>query len=267
MINRRELTCGTGAATLLLASGAARAQGAPVEGRDFVRLNPPAPVAAGRQDRGRRVLLVRLPALQRLRAGMLDGRGSSACPPTWPSAACRSGFNAPFEGYARLYYALEAMGKLAESLHKRVFAAIHVQRQRLDKDADLANFVSARPASTAPSSSKPTSRSASPRRSRQAKQLSEAYKIDGVPARWASTGAGSRPARWPVATSVRWQVADLPDPARAQAGLSARAAGLPPAQGPVAARSPGFTPHEFRVIRRGCSMKRPLEWSASFVPS
>ena len=46
MINRRDLTL-TGAAAALVAATGARAQGAtPVEGKDFVRLPTPAPVAA-----------------------------------------------------------------------------------------------------------------------------------------------------------------------------------------------------------------------------
>ena len=45
MINRRDLTLGAAAA--LAVAGGARAQGAtPVEGKDFVRLPTPAPVAA-----------------------------------------------------------------------------------------------------------------------------------------------------------------------------------------------------------------------------
>ena len=40
-------------------------------------------------------------------------------------------FNSVWESYARTYYALEATGQL-DALHKRLFAALHVQRQRLE---------------------------------------------------------------------------------------------------------------------------------------
>jgi thiol:disulfide interchange protein DsbA len=40
----------------------------------------------------------------------------------------------------KLYYALEAMGKL-EELHPKVFGAIHEQRQRLETDAAVTDFV------------------------------------------------------------------------------------------------------------------------------
>lgn len=190
-MNRREwIHRSTASAALLFAAGASRAQGGPVEGRDFVRLNTPAPVPGG---------------------GKIDVIEffSYGCPhcytfdPTleqWvkrlpPDVAFRRvpvAFNAPFEGYAKLFYALEALG-LQESLHKRVFAAIHVQRQRLDKDADLAAFVQGAGGDGAKFVEAYKSFGVATK-VRQAKQLSEAYKIDGVPAmgihgRWFTSGS------------------------------------------------------------------------------
>ena len=52
------------------------------------------------------------------------------------------GFNALYENYQKIYYALEAMGQV-EHMHRKVFDAIHQQRQRLDKDADIAAFMTA----------------------------------------------------------------------------------------------------------------------------
>ncbi|MGV3741051.1 MAG: thiol:disulfide interchange protein DsbA/DsbL, partial [Burkholderiaceae bacterium] len=40
----------------------------------------------------------------------------------------------------KLYYTLEAMGKV-DTLHQKVFDAIHIQRQRLDSDAAVADFI------------------------------------------------------------------------------------------------------------------------------
>ena len=40
----------------------------------------------------------------------------------------------------KLYYALEAMGKVDE-LHQKVFNAIHLEKRRLDTDADITDFV------------------------------------------------------------------------------------------------------------------------------
>ena len=71
---------------------AARAGPAPEEGTDYLALDKPrAGRGAGRQDRGGRVLLVQLPALQRLRAGA-GGLDQEGCRPTWCCGACRSAF-------------------------------------------------------------------------------------------------------------------------------------------------------------------------------
>lgn len=190
MINRRELTCGAGAGLLLLASGAQAQGGAAVEGRDFVRLNPPAPVPPGGK-----IDVIEFfsfgcphcyafepllePWVKRLPADVVFRRVPAA-------------FNAPFEGYAKLFYALEATG-LAEQLHKRVFAAIHVQRQRLDKEADLAAFVNSAGGDGAKFVEAYKSFGVATK-VRQGKQLSEAYKIDGVPTlgihgRWFTSGS------------------------------------------------------------------------------
>jgi thiol:disulfide interchange protein DsbA len=88
-------------------------------------------------------------------------------------------FSAPQEPYAKVFYALEAMGQL-EAMHRKVFAAIHIQHQRLEKDSEItalmtangidgAKFMDAFKGFTVASKFK------------QARQLAEAYRIDGVP--------------------------------------------------------------------------------------
>ena len=90
------------------------------------------------------------------------------------------GFAAVHESHQRLFYALEAMGQL-ESMHKRIFAAMHNGHQRLDKEADQVAFLKAQGVDTAKFSDHLKSFTVQTK-ARQAKQLSEAYKIDGVPA-------------------------------------------------------------------------------------
>ena len=46
---------------------------------------------------------------------------------------------------SKIYLRTRGLGQL-EALHRKVFAAIHVQRQRLEKDAEIAAFVTARTA-------------------------------------------------------------------------------------------------------------------------
>ena len=88
-------------------------------------------------------------------------------------------FSATHESHQKLFYTLEAMGAL-DAMHRKIFAAIHVQRQRLDRDADQLAFVTANGVDGAKFTSTAKSFSVQTRM-RQAKQLSNAYDIEGVP--------------------------------------------------------------------------------------
>ena len=88
-------------------------------------------------------------------------------------------FNAAHEPMQRLYFALESLG-LLESLHRKVFAALHVQHLRLDKDADIGDWVKTNGADATKVLDAMKSFSVATK-IRQAKQLAEGYKIDGVP--------------------------------------------------------------------------------------
>ena len=135
MINRRDFSLAATATTLGL-STASWAQGAgPVEGRDFVRLGTPVAVPSGGKIDVIEFFSYGCPHCYSFEP-MLD-QWIKRLPADVAFRRIPATFNAPFEGYARLFYALEAQG-LADTLHKRVFAAIHVQRQRLDKEADIA---------------------------------------------------------------------------------------------------------------------------------
>jgi protein dithiol oxidoreductase (disulfide-forming) len=190
MITRREFTLTAAAATLLGAT-AARAQGAaPAEGRDFVRLNTPVAVPAGGKidvieffSYGCPHCYSFEPALEQWVKRLPADVAFRRIPAT---------FNSTFEGYAKLFYGLEAAGQI-EALHKRVFAAIHVQRQRLDKEADIGAFVSANGGDGAKVVEAMKSFGVATKL-RQAKQAFDAYKIDGVPTlgihgRWFTSGS------------------------------------------------------------------------------
>jgi protein dithiol oxidoreductase (disulfide-forming) len=177
-MNRRDLLTRSAAAASLLTAAGARAQGAPVEGKDFVRLGTPAPVAAP----AGKIEVVEFfsygcphcysfepllePWIKKLPADVVFRRVPAA-------------FNASWEGLAKIFYALEATGQL-DAMHKRVFAAIHVQRQRLDKEADIAAFVKGAGGDDAKFLDAFKSFGVATKL-RQGKQLAEAYKIDGVP--------------------------------------------------------------------------------------
>jgi thiol:disulfide interchange protein DsbA len=79
----------------------------------------------------------------------------------------------------RLFYALEAMGKL-EELHARVFIAIHVEKQRLTTGDDIANWVVKQGIDKTKFMEFYNAFGVAGK-ARRATQLAEAYQVDGVP--------------------------------------------------------------------------------------
>jgi protein dithiol oxidoreductase (disulfide-forming) len=88
-------------------------------------------------------------------------------------------FRDSFVPQQRLYYAIEAMGKVDE-LHKKVFNAIHVERQRLDSDADITAFMVKQGVDKAKFEEVYNSFGVQSK-ARRAAQLQQAYQVDGVP--------------------------------------------------------------------------------------
>jgi protein dithiol oxidoreductase (disulfide-forming) len=88
-------------------------------------------------------------------------------------------FNPSLEPHQRIFYALESMGQL-EAMHRKVFAAIHVDRKRLDKEADIVAFMKASGVDAAKFTEAYNSFTVQTR-VRQAKQATEAYRIESVP--------------------------------------------------------------------------------------
>ncbi|MDL2337640.1 MAG: thiol:disulfide interchange protein DsbA/DsbL [Pseudomonadota bacterium] len=86
----------------------------------------------------------------------------------------------PFTTHQRLFFSLEAMG-LIDTLHRKVFNAIHLDHARLDKLPDIVEFVVKNGGDGAKFTEVFNSFSVQTK-ARQAKQLAEAYRIDGVPA-------------------------------------------------------------------------------------
>jgi thiol:disulfide interchange protein DsbA len=179
-MKRREFSLQVAAVGLgSIWAGSAGAQGGPVEGTHYTKLAQPVAVAAP--------------------AGKIEVIEffSYGCPhcyslePTLEAWAKRLpadvvfkrvpvGFNALYENYQKIYYALEAMGQL-EPMHRKVFDVIHKQRQRLDKEADIAAFMTANGVDGAKFMELYKSFSVQAK-AKQAQQLSQGYKIDGVPA-------------------------------------------------------------------------------------
>jgi thiol:disulfide interchange protein DsbA len=169
-----------GAAAALNLPGRSEAQAWPVEGKHYVRLSQPVPVAAG----PRQIELIEFfwygcphcnafePALeawvQQLPADVAFHRIPVAFTPE------------PFVAHQRIYFALESLDLLA-SMHRKVFYAIHHDRMRLDKPAEIEAFVTRNGVDAARFMDAYNSFTTQTRM-RQAQQLVDGYKIDGVPA-------------------------------------------------------------------------------------
>lgn len=89
-------------------------------------------------------------------------------------------FREEFVIHQRLYYALEALGRL-EDLHGKVFTAMHVDKNRLNTPELVADFLAKNGVDRAKALEVMNSFSVQSKVG-QARKLAEAYRIDGVPA-------------------------------------------------------------------------------------
>lgn len=181
-MNRRDFTAraaGTGLALGLgLVGQAAHAQGAaPVEGKDYVKLSTAAPVASGGKVDVVEFFWYGCPHCNAFEPS-LDA-WSKKLPADVAFRRVPVSFSAMHETHAKIFYALESMGQV-EAMHRKVFAAIHVQRKRLDKEADIVEFMTQNGVDGAKFTEAYKSFGVATK-VRQGKTLSEAYKIDGVP--------------------------------------------------------------------------------------
>lgn len=88
-------------------------------------------------------------------------------------------FRESFQPQQRLYFALEAMGKV-DALQKKVFNAIHSEHKSLDTEAQIADFVATQGVDRKKFVDAYNSFGVQAKLARAA-QLQDAYKIDGVP--------------------------------------------------------------------------------------
>ncbi len=86
----------------------------------------------------------------------------------------------PFVAHQKIYYALEGLNAV-DAMHRKVFYAIHNDRMKLDKLPEIAAFMAKNGVDAAKFSDMFNSFSVQTK-TNQARKLSEAYRIDGVPA-------------------------------------------------------------------------------------
>ena len=91
-----------------------------------------------------------------------------------------AGFTATYQLHQKVFYALEEIGQL-DALHNKLFNAIHVQNQRLNSEAEVVAFLKGLGVDEGKFTAAMKSFGVNTKVNR-AKQLSEGYKIDGVPA-------------------------------------------------------------------------------------
>ena len=171
-------------------AGPARAQGVPAEGKHYVRLGQPLAGTAGKVE-----------VIEFFWYGCPHCYSFEPALDAWvkklpPDVVFRRVHVAfreePFGAHQRIYYALEALGQL-EAMHRKVFFAIHNERQRLDKPADIAAFMTKNGVDGAIFLDAYNSFGVQAKQ-RQARQLTEAYKVGEVPTlgiggRYYTTGA------------------------------------------------------------------------------
>ncbi|MDZ7856753.1 thiol:disulfide interchange protein DsbA/DsbL [Sphaerotilus sp.] len=179
-MKRREFVVGSTAALALAGtSPLVSAQGAFQEGKHFVRLSTPVSVSAPAG---------KIEVVEFFWYGCPHCNAFEPALEAWikklpADVAFRRvhvGFRPNFEPQQRFYATLEALG-LVEQIHRKVFYAIHHQGAKLDKPEALIEFAVQNGADRAKFTEMYNSFGMQ-NKVRQGKLLSEAYKIDGVPA-------------------------------------------------------------------------------------
>lgn len=180
-MQRREFSRALVAGGLVLvAGGAARAQGVPVEGRNYVKLAQPVPTSL---PAGKKVEVVEFFWYECRHCSDFEPMMEAWVQRLPADVAFRRvpvGFTARHQIAQKAFYAMEEIGVL-DQLHARVFAAIHVQGRRLLTEQAYADFVAANGGDAKKFSDAFRGFSVNTKANR-ARQLTDAYKIDSTPA-------------------------------------------------------------------------------------
>jgi protein dithiol oxidoreductase (disulfide-forming) len=181
-MKRRDFSMQLAAAGLGLAGvGSAQAQGGPVEGTHYVRLSQPAPVTLPSPDK--KIEVVEFFWYECPHCNSFEPQLEAWAKRLAPDVYFRQvpvGFTARHQLTQKMFYALESMGQL-QALHRKIFIAVHVQNKRLNNEADIVAFVTANGVDGAKFAEAFRSFAVNTQATK-ARQLSDAYKIDGVPA-------------------------------------------------------------------------------------
>lgn len=178
-MNRREFSLlATSAGLGLSLAPTAHAQGAPVEGTHYVKLSQPVPVTPTGKVEVVEFFWYGCPHCFALEPTL--EQWVKSLPADVNFRRVPASFTPMYEFHQKLFYSLETLGLLG-TLHRKVFNYIHLDRKPLAKEADVLTFATAQGVDGAKIVETMKSFSVQTK-ARQAKQLSEGYRIDGVPA-------------------------------------------------------------------------------------
>ena len=177
-----------------LASHGVVAQAEPMAGRDFRVVNPAQPVEA---PAGRIEVLeffaytcIHCYNFEPLLTAWMAKKPANVVVRRTPVA-----FSPAMEPLQRLYYALEAMGKV-EALHEKAFRAVHVDKVRLQDPAVMADWIAQQGVDKTQFNQFYNSFGVAGK-AKRATQLQDAYQVEGTPAlgvagRYYISGQGPR---------------------------------------------------------------------------
>jgi thiol:disulfide interchange protein DsbA len=196
-VNRRDFSAqlavtglGAAAASLFVVAGPAAAQGMPVEGKQFTKVEPAVPTSQSGKIEVLEFFSYACPHCNAFEP--VVEAWSQKLPADVAFSRVPVPFLANFENLMRTYYTLETMGQVS-AMQRKVFAAIHVERNYLEKPADIAALMAKNGLDAAKFTSVFNSFSVASSVTR-AKKLMVAYKVESVPlvavhGRWATSPA------------------------------------------------------------------------------
>ena len=179
-MQRREFSISATALALGAAATGAHAQGQPPkEGSDYLVLDKPAPTDSG----AGKIEVVEFfwyscPHCNKFEPQLEEW--IKKMPKDVVLRRAPIAFKPDFEPQQRLYFVLEAMGKV-EELNKKVFAAIHVEKLPLNTQALITEWAEKQGISKAKFTEAYNSFPVATK-TRKATLLQDSYKVDGVPA-------------------------------------------------------------------------------------
>ena len=176
MMKRRDFSA-LGSLAAVGLPGLALAQGGPIEGKQFQRLAQPLTVASAKIEV---VEFFWYGCPHCFAFEPVVHAWAKQLPADVSFRRVHVGFRANIKLHQRLFFALEVMGK-EEELLPRVFSAFHVERLSLDDEKSILELAARMGLDMAKFSAAFNSFGVQTK-SAQAIKLSEAYRIDGVPA-------------------------------------------------------------------------------------